>query len=230
MRQNEIEKLRVHSTLEQLTLPLLYEGWLFPYHRPEMKNTMPVPFGVVYPEDCGMHHPEAPAGIRKECTVKGTENMTIDIKVRFLHLREKNILNPAGERYDSGREAVEREITPGKQALARLLKRKTMCFIKYPEVRESKLLYNQTGEVAGKQLSILSGLKGLITISALPVEGPENYFRVTVKIMNTTPAKNSGIDSPDALLSQSFLSTHAILSADGGEFITIPEPVNGVIG
>jgi len=233
--------------LEQLTRALLYEGYaLFPYKRTATKNMKPVPFGVVYPQHYNVHHPEAHSHLQTECIVKGNADVELEIKVRFLHLRINNLLErtedgvvdekdengfhavaslkSGDENYVSGWEAIEREVVSGNVAIAKLVQHGRECRIEFPEVRESRLLYNPAGEVAGKQISELSSLIGLVTILARPVAELENFFKITVKVSNTTRVKNPDTVSRDEIFQQSFLSTHTILRASGGEFISVLAP------
>ncbi|MDQ3021063.1 MAG: hypothetical protein M3R36_10910 [Bacteroidota bacterium] len=76
----------------------------------------------------------------------------------------------------------------------------------------------------GKQVDHLAEVKGIVIVETFNVEGVENAFRISVKIINTTKIENSETISRDDVLSQSFLSTHIILSAENGEFISDQNP------
>lgn len=233
--------------LEQLTRALLYEGYaLFPYKRTATKNMKPVPFGVVYPQHYNFHHAEAHSHLQTECIVKGNADLEMEIKVRFLHLRIKNLLErvengvvderdengfhaveslqSGDENYVSGWEAIEREIASGNVSISKLVQHGMECRIEFPEAEESRFLHNSANESVGKQIIRLSPLVGLMTISARPIDGWENFFKITVKVINTTRVKNPNTASRNEIFKQSFLSTHTILRASGGEFISVFAP------
>ena len=72
---------------------VLYEGYmLYPYRASAVKNRQRFNWGVLTPES----YSEAQSGTEKwqmqtECLIEGDENSEIDIKVRFLHLTEREI-------------------------------------------------------------------------------------------------------------------------------------------
>ncbi|MGH7598852.1 MAG: hypothetical protein ACREOI_21060 [bacterium] len=236
--------------LEQLTRALLYEGYaLFPYKRTATKNVKPVPFGVVYPRDYNAHHAEAQSYLQTECLVKRNDDLEIEVKARFLQLRIKNLLErkesasapeasrlhedhfraveslqAGGEMYVSGWEAVEREVASGRLPISKLFTEGIVCRIDFPKAHDSQFLYNAQSQITGKQTNLLSGVTGAVMIFARPVEGLKDFFRVTVKIINTTGIRNPDTVGRDDIFKQSFLSTHTILQARGGEFISVFEP------
>ncbi len=160
MNQESIGTFNTQSILETLTQTLLYEGYaLFPYHRSALKNQKPMLFGIVFPEDFNAHNPNAHSLMQTESIMNGDENLSIDINVRFLHLKKIEVYKSSKEHEidkedfvsvhsiigegiscESGWQAVERIITVGKLEISELLKNRNEFLIKFSEVNDIKYI------------------------------------------------------------------------------------------
>ena len=185
---------------------VLYEGYLlWPYRRSATKNQRRWTFGGVYPRGHSELHPDDPWTIRTECLLKGGR---FDVTVRFLQVVARQLLRGAqpvdelvvaGERHLSWDEAIERELSPGPIAIA-----------------------------AGSATEPLPGgaivrsweaLQGSISVTSERVA--DGVARVGVEIANTTPWDH---DDREAALRRSFCSTHVVLRATDGEFVSQTDP------
>jgi hypothetical protein len=188
---------------------VLYEGYvLWPYRRSAMKNQRRWTFGGVYPESHSAAHPDDPAEMQAECLLEGRPGATVDVRVRFLHVVERQVLRDGepveeleagGERWLSWDEASEREVSPGP--------------IDIPGGGMREELPGGAVERSWRPLH------GEVTLAQVPVR--DGLDRVTVRMRNTTPWE--GDDREDALR-QTFCSTHAVLDARGGEFVSLTDP------
>lgn len=235
------------SILETLAGTLLYEGYsLYPYKRSALKNAKPIPMGVVYPQTYSNYHPEALPLMQAECIVLGRADVELDISVRFLHLRRKELLgfNPAsgnsgteeedflpvgslcleGRHYSAGWEAVERNITPGSAPLSKLVCEETSHAFEFPETVDSERIKNGNGAVAGRSIRFQSGIEGRVHIAAEPLKRKKNCFRITARVENTSIVNKPGTTTRDEIFNQSFLSTHIVLSINSGTFISMQNP------
>jgi len=192
---------------------VLYEGYLlWPYRRSATKNQRRWTFGGVYPRGHAEHHPDDACTMRTECLLDGA-GARVSVAVRFLHVVARQALRgeepvdelvAGGQRHLSWDEAVEREVTvegPGRAAIA----------IPAGSARE---------EVPGGALvRSWEALDGTVDVRVAPVAG--GVARVTVEIANTTPWAR---DDREAALRRTFCSTHTVLRATGGAFVSQTDP------
>src|SRR5690349_18742865 len=108
---------------------VLYEGYvLWPYRRSALKNQRRWTFGGVYPPAHSARHPDDRARVRAEVRLEGGGPDDVDVRVRFLQVVRRQVLDAGGEPVDELRaggelwvtwdEAVEREVGPGAFAIA----------------------------------------------------------------------------------------------------------------
>jgi hypothetical protein len=198
--------------LRRLTDAVLYEGYvLWPYRRSAAKNAKRWTFGGVFPPRHNAAHPDDRAAIQAQCLVDG-DDATVDVRVRFLHVVRRDLLGadgkPVDELDDDGTrhlawdEATERELGPGAIEIA-----------------------------AGTDVEPLPGggrivrswraLSGSVAVETERLR--DRLARVTVRVENTTPS--AGGDRDDALRS-TFCSTHAVLRAARGAFVSLTDPAD----
>jgi hypothetical protein len=86
--------------LDELVETLLYEGYaLYPYTPGTAKNSMPTPFGIVYPPDYAIGNPATFDHLRLECGLVAEEGAPVSATVRFLQ--------GSGERHQAEERRVE---------------------------------------------------------------------------------------------------------------------------
>lgn len=204
--------------VEQIADAVLYEGYLlYPYRPSAVKNQRRFNFGVLVPQS----YSEAQHGteiwqMQTECLVLGTQDTALDVKVRFLHLRERS--ENAGPPWQ---EAVERELNAPRHYLAEVLahpQRHAFCFL---ATRDIEPLCDDD-QIAGARLLRQESVEGMIEIAAEQLG--ERLFKLTTRILNLTPFENARAKTRDEALLGSFVSTHTILGLSGGEFISLLDP------
>jgi hypothetical protein len=190
------------EAVRRLADAVLYEGYLlWPYRRSALKNQQRFTFGGVHP----------PAWSDRSCLqaqVLLEGDAEIDVVVRCLHVVRRQVLRAGvpvdeleadGERWLSWDEAVERELPPGP--------------IDVP---------------AGEALEEIPG--GMIRRSWCALRGEVAVDRetlrrelacVTVRVVNTSASPSGGRD--DALR-RTLCSTHAVLRARGGAWVSATDP------
>src|SRR5205085_2889025 len=147
--------------------------------------------------------------------------LNFDVTVRFLQvvrraaasrqgdqLVEVDELHTGGERYTTWEEAVEREI-----AVAGASERQR-AEIAIPAGREVEELSG------GALIRSWHALQGEIEVAAMPAQ-VAGAWRISVEIRNTTPF---GGDSRQDALAYTFCSTHTLLHARGGSFVSLTDP------
>ncbi|MEO8111573.1 MAG: hypothetical protein ABI594_16120 [Ginsengibacter sp.] len=229
--------------LDNISRTLLYEGYsLFPYHRSAIKNQKPIPFGVVYPKEYNAFNAHAHSNMQTECIVTGDENLIINISVRFLHLKKIEVfqneingseednfipvyeLNLNGKLFQPGWQTIERKLDSGDLPLSQLLDKEKKIAFAFDEEIENNFLHNKNGDIVGKQINSIMGLKGDVALKVSAIENIKNAYKIHVSISNETPVSNAKEISRDEIFNQSCLSTNTILNMANGKFISIQNP------
>src|SRR5579862_304951 len=201
--KHHTKKLKDQAVLTEIINTLLYEGYsLFPYHRSSVKNQKPAPFGVIYPRAYHAYNPQAAAEIQSQCIVLGKESFSVHITVCFLHLARTNT---------SGWQTVERRIETDDAIAPELL------------IKSEKVPFYFDAENVNEMLPI----GGEVIVKTEAVEDIDNAFKISVNVYNTSSLINAKNVSRDEALCQSFLSSHIILTATNGEFISVQDPPDG---
>jgi hypothetical protein len=222
------------DAVKKIAEAVLYEGYmLWPYRRSATKNQQRWTFGGVYPRAYSEARGEDdPWIMQTQCLVLGDEESAIEVRVRFLHVVERRVgrknaggalefvdeLRIGGERYLSWDEATEREVAAGPFKLSEL-QSPGRVEIDIPEGSREEPLAEPTGEVVGAVVRGWRPLRGVVEVGAEPLR--EGVFRATVRITNTTPW---GGEDRESTLRQTFVSTHAALEIEGGEFVSLMDP------
>jgi hypothetical protein len=162
--------------------------------------------------------------MRTECLLEGGAGTEIDVRVRFLQVVDRQAIGPTGEPVDelsvdgrrhlSWSEAVEREVSA-----AAAVGRGVRVPIEFDAAREDEPLLDARGRSAGALRRSRRRLEGQVEVAAAPVR--EGLARVTVTISNTTGFAAAGREEA---LERSFCSTHTVLHADAGEFVSLTDP------
>ena len=205
--------------VEQIAKAVLYEGYmLYPYRPSSVKNQQRWNFGVVYPRAYSeAQEGQEASSMRTECLVSGNASTVLEVKLRFLHLRtrslrERESSRAAAESLPGGwQEAVERDISLPGSTLGEL------CVTPMPHQFAFPAEMQADAEHVWRQEEI----EGTIELAAERVR--EGVFKISVDVRNTTPMKTPAASRGEALM-RSLVSTHTILGATGGEFISLLEP------
>jgi hypothetical protein len=221
---------------------VLYEGYiLWPYRRSTTKNQQRWTFGGVYPRAYSESRGEDdPWLMQTQCLVSGDKESVIQVRVRFLHVTERNVGRKIGETlefveglqlgedlYLPWDEATEREIVVGRFRLTELLETPVRAGIDIPGGSNQEELVGPTSEVEGALVRSWRAVCGAIEVEAEALR--EGIFRLTVRITNTTPLENEDREArrggfQTRPYGQTFCSTHTILEVEGGEFVSMTDP------
>jgi hypothetical protein len=184
--------------VRQIADAVLYEGYiLWPYRRSATKNRQRWTFGGVYPPAHSRAHPDDPSELRAEVELEGDPE--VDVLVRFLHVVERSLLDEHGTPVDelggqlAWDEATEREVGPGPFTI--------------PAGEERERIDDGTIVRSWREL------RGRVDVDT-------SGNRLRVVIANETPW--AGSEREDALR-QTLCSTHAVLLAHRGVFVSATE-------
>jgi hydrogenase maturation protease len=205
---------------------VLYEGYvLWPYRRSALKNAQRWTFGGVYPR---AHAQAREAGddpwtMQTQCLVEGGAETRVELGVRFLHVvrrqlvdadgREVDELQAGGERHLTWDEAVEREAALEPLVLDELAAGRQVPIAIAAGRAEAPL------GPAGAAVRTWEPLEGSLRVSAEPVS--PGLHKLTVRIENVTPWAGG---PREAAMRRTFCSTHTVLRAHGGAFVSLTDP------
>lgn len=219
--------------IEQIARAVLYEGYLlYPYSRSALKNQQRWTFGGVYPREYSEATGENdPWLMQTQCILRGDENTTLDVRVRFLQVTDRAVMSArdgtwepieelriGGRIYHPWEEARERTVGAPSLTLGSLLACGTCIPIRIRAGDEEEALSDDTG-ARGRLVRSWHGLHGGVVIES-EVLGRDAY-RVTVRIVNTTPCAER---DRAPVIRHTLVSTHTVLTASNGEFISLLEP------
>ena len=195
---------------------VLYEGYvLWPYRRSALKNQRRWTFGGVYPQEHSRGRDDDPCVMRTECLLEGGDDAAVDVRVRFLQVVRRQVV--------SGGQPVEEAVVDGRRHLS------------WEEGTEREFGPGPIEVAAGSAIEPLSAavaierswrdLAGRVEVAETPLR--PGLRRVTVRIANTSPF--AGGSREDAL-AQTFCSTHTVLRARGGAFVSLTDPPEALRG
>lgn len=234
--------------LDRLVAATLYEGYiLYPYRPSSVKNQVRWTFGGVHPRAWS----EASGGTdpwmaKTECLLRATAAATtVTLRVRFLQLVTRTVakLDPptstldtdalgrledvdellvAGVKHRGWDEATEVAVECGTHPLASLLEREVVVEHTFPGTEEVEPLLDATGQIVGVLQRERQPLSSEVTLAAQPAGA--DLVRVSVIVRNASAFKVDANHDRERALRSSLVSTHAILGAENGEWLSLADP------
>lgn len=216
------------ALVDQVVAAVLYEGYiLYPYRASAKKNRQRFTFGRVYPEI--FHHAQKgaePCVVQTECLVQGAA-AEVEISIRFLQPVWREVVSEGavvpevqvdGKLLQTWQEAIEREFrVPVKISRERSTQPQT-CPFSFPSAETDEPTPSVQVQIRRRQ----EALAGIIEISTAAVA--EEVWKITVRVLNSTPVPKAALADQDAVLMRTFASTHVILNVHQGSFISLLEP------
>ena len=220
---NQVKK---SNLVERIADAVLYEGYiLYPYRPSAVKNQQRWNFGVV----CPPSYESAQQGtesstMQTECLIEVDSSTTTDVKVRFLHL----LLRELGENVAdcqlprTWQEALPREVVVPQVKIGELESPHSVKF-HFPASRTTERLDQAS---SGVIIRTQHTLDGEIEITANRQSAMDNVqlVKLSVVIRNHTAFPEANDKSRDDALMRSFVSTHTILEAQRGSFVSLLDP------
>jgi hypothetical protein len=233
--------------VEQIAKAVLYEGYmLYPYRPSSVKNQQRWNFGVLCPQS----YSEAQKGteawmMQTECLVQGNSLTRLEVRVRFLQLvartvgeltapvaellpgdipkfRAVNKLTVNDRVYQPWQEALEREVTLPVCNLESLGYRVLPDIFNFPAEKTFEYLGDGSDRIVAVIVRERQPLCGAVEILGEKVAA--EVFKVSIRIRNTTPFEMSKESSREDALLSAMVSTHTVLGAQDGGFISLLAP------
>ena len=238
------------SAVDRLVAATLYEGYiLYPYRPSSVKNQVRWTFGGVHPRAWS----EASGGtdpwmVQTECLMRHDGAGNAGVHVRFLQLVTRTVarleppsptldadavarledvdeLRVAGITHRGWEEAIEIDIDCGSHDLASLTAAEVVVERAYPESSILEPLVDKAGLVLGALTRTTEPLDVEVVLQADEVAADITRVRVVVRNAGAFRLTGNG-DRARALL-RSLVSTHAILVAGKGEWLSLADPPAG---
>jgi hydrogenase maturation protease len=233
------------ALVDPIANAVLYEGYILYPYRPSAKNHQRWTFGSLYPEPYCRDRTGDASGQQTECLVLGSPVTTIEAVVRFLHLTARNVgaIDPPLARWPEGeeppsrpvealrigdvvvhawQEAEEREASLGELTLGDLTSRPRYSSFSFSGGRRLEPLLGPGGEAVGVLIREQREIEAAVELSAVEVE--RGLYRLTLRVSNRTSPDGARLIGRDEALLHGLASTHAILGATGGEFVSLMDP------
>ncbi len=235
------------STIDRLVAATLYEGYiLYPYRPSSVKNQVRWTFGGVHPrawsEASGSTDPWF---AQTECLLRGRDAAEVTIHVRFLQpvtrtvarldppsrvfdgeaaarLEDVAELRVAGVTHRGWEEATEIDIDCGSHDVGALLAGELAVERSYHDHCDVEPLRGESGLVAGALIRECEPLQ--VEVSVVATRAGDDLTQVRVVVRNTGAFSLTGNRDRERALRQSLISTHAILTVQGGEWLSLADP------
>lgn len=226
---------------------VLYEGYiLFPYRANSAKNQQRWTFGGVYPgawfDATGGSDPWQ---MQTQCLVEGDANTQLEVIVRFLQPMARQVgelyaplddwpsqgepeyrpvaaLTIGATQYHSWEEAVERDVAVADCRLGELLATPVDMGFGFDGERQTEPLADGEGRIEGVLVRTQATLAGRVRLGAETIE--DSVHRITVVIENHSAMDTEVIGNREQASLYSFASTHTVLAAQGGAFVSLMDP------
>lgn len=212
---------------------VLYEGYmLYPYRPSAIKNRQRWSFGTLYPPKYGeVRLGTERSQMHSEFLLKITGDAVIDVQVRFLHLLARELLRAVDghlervesmvvdgsllEGWDEGVErSVDFKVIPGDEL-------EQFFHFGFDGVNESEPLRDVGGNDIAEISHSQDAIEGTMLVASRLLR--DDVMKVSIDMANATALPTYADDRDSALMS-CMLSAHMILSASGGEFISLMDP------
>ena len=190
---------------------VLYEGYiLYPYRASAQKNHSRWQWGVIMAPGYAAADPGERDFTQAEIVIEHSGHTSVQIILRFLQVQRRSTGTGQAQTWD---EAVEREIefTVGLDALLGAGYGHEFA-VDGGEERDE-----------GDTVRRREPLAGAVSVRAFPLEGPWPAVRLQVRVENRTAVEPVPERRDDALPT-ALVAAHVIMTAAGGEFISMIDP------
>ena len=197
---------------------VLYEGYiLYPYRASAAKNRSRWQWGVVMGPGYAAADPSERDFTQAEIVLEHSGQPSVLIILRFLQVQRRSTEAAEPGQAQTWDEAVEREIkfTVGRDAL-----------LGAGHVHDFAVEGSEEREPladGGDTVRRREPLAGLVSVRSFPLEGPWQAVRLQVRVENRTAAEPVPERREDALPT-ALVAAHVIMTATGGEFISMIDP------
>ncbi|WP_433787970.1 hypothetical protein ACQPX6_14265 [Actinomycetospora sp. CA-101289] len=210
---------------------VLFEGYLlYPYRASAQKNALRWQFGVLVPPATADALAE-PSASRTECVVDPRAGATLRLRLRFLGLQRRTVVDVDGAEHDrlevdgvpytAWDEGVPRQVDAA-VALDALADAPVTVDVTLPATRTEEEIRDATGTLRARVVRRSDAVTGRVVLATTPLPGPYGGLRLRVDVVNDTdvdPATPRG-----EALRTALISAHTVLGLDRGAFLSSADP------
>jgi hypothetical protein len=232
------------AAADEIVKAVLYEGYvLYPYRPTAIKNRQRWTFGGVYPVGC---ESAGAAQLETQCLIEGDANTRIEARVRFLQPMARQIgelpaslgawqpadgepeyravpsLQCNGRTHYTWEEALERELHLPVAALGQIVADLAPVTFAFPASRTFEPIIAADTRSCGLTIRNQVAISARVSLEASAVR--PGVYRLIVRVDNTTALPSPVSDEKEAARLRGFMSTHVILGAEDGAFISLIDP------
>jgi hypothetical protein len=194
--------------VDKIVNAVLYEGYiLYPYRASSKKNQRErFTFGRIYPQEYSdAQNGREPSLMQTECLVRNeSHDAALEITVQFL----QPLARKMGEQL--WLEAIERKVKLAPVALNHAVAQSHAFEFPAAETTDGPIVRRT------------EGINGQIELETHTVNSAT--VKISVRILNKTHLPENTTGNQDAVLMRTFASTHTILHALGGRFVSLLDP------
>jgi hypothetical protein len=230
--------------VDRVVNAVLYEGYiLYPYRASSKKNQRErFTFGRVYPKAYSdAQNGAEPCVMQTECLVRNeSRDGVLGISVRFLQPSAREIgklgapvdqftddtpfeivpeLRVGTQLYQTWQEAIEREVSLPDVSLNEAAEREQP--FQFSATRTIEPISNGP-KIVALVVRRSEAIIGKIQLMTRPID--DIVMKITTRVTNETRIDRDKIANQDEVIMRTFASTHTILHARGGEFISLLDP------
>jgi hypothetical protein len=230
--------------VDKVVHAVLYEGYiLYPYRASSKKNQRErFTFGRVYPKAYSYAQAGVePSTMQTECLVRNeSRDALLEISLRFLQPSAREIgklrepvnqladdvsfeivpeLKVSDQLYQTWQEAIEREVSLPASSLNEASERAEAFRFSATRTLES---IREGEKIVGVILRRSEAIAGKIQLMTCPID--DKVMKITVRVTNESGIDKEKLDDQNEVIMRTFASTHTILLASGGEFISLLDP------
>ncbi len=209
------------NAVRRMANAVLYEGYvLYPYRASAAKNRSRWQWGVVMAPGYAAADPSETDSTQCECVLEHSGRPAVQVIVRFLQVQRRSTEAPEpGAGATTWDEAVEREIAFTVDPAEVLGDGHVEEFAVAGGEDREPLADGRPGYAVRRR----APLAGAVSVRAFAVPGPWQAVRLRVRVENRSAAGHVPGRREDALPT-ALVAAHVILTAAGGEFISMTDP------
>jgi hypothetical protein len=233
--------IRNQALVDKIVRAVLYEGYILYPYRPSVKTQQRWTFGGIYPKEFSeAQQGSDPYVMQTQCLVQMQNDSPITLTVSFLHLTSRIVeallsakiggepeyrpvpsIEIGSRMFQTWQEAGERKIELKDLHIADLQRQHRHETFSFPYIRGIELLTESDGRSVGRLVREQQQIDGVIQLSAQ--ERSDGVYELTARVLNVTPLKDAAASREVAQL-KSFASTHMVLTARDGGFVSLTDP------
>ena len=210
---------------------VLFEGYLlYPYRASAQKNALRWQFGVLVPPATAGALAE-PSASRTECVVDPRPDATLRLRLRFLGLRRRTVVDRDGVEHDrlevddvpytAWDEGVPRQVD-ATVALDALADGPRTVDVALPATTTQEAVHDRTGALRAHVVRRSEALTGRVVLATEPIPGPYGALRLRLDVINDSEV-DPGTPRTEALRT-AWISAHTVLGLDRGAFLSSADP------